>query len=1804
MQVIKRNGNPQEISFDKITKRIRDLSYGLSKVDPLLIAKETINGIFDGIKTTELDLLSAEICATKTHHHPEYNKLGGRILVSNIIKTTFDDYVSVIQPLYENKIISEKFYNFVVENRDAIQEMFVYERDYLFDFFGMKTLERSYLFKINGKIMERPQHMWMRVAIQIHGFKENPIPFIKETYDLMSLLYFTHATPTLFNSGTNNPQLSSCFLLSTEDNIEDIFKSISDIAQISKWSGGIGLSLSTIRAKGSLIHGTNGKSEGIIPLCKTLEMVGRYINQGGKRQGSIACFCEDTEIFTINEGVKKIQDVKLGDLVVTHNNRVRPVIQFHKNPLGDRKIYKLKVERNKDVYVTGNHKFWSFHTKKYKDNKISVGWNSIEELKNIIDKKETTRTSCYISYPSNNGIETIKDKKIDVLDYKNIFNEFVKDFEIKDQKIIAISRSFDRHNNHKIAKSQSINRFWNITEDFANLIGIWLGDGHIKKYKGKIFGIGFTVYKHNTNEINYIIKNCKEIFGCNVTHYASKTNNCINILVNSHMIASIFMELFGSDFAGKKLANMCFGWSKKMIYSLLAGLITTDGHITKKCNITLSLSNQKLMNELYHLCRNTGIDVSILKNKIQKGQTCDSYTMSIPLIKEILDNTYKYYTDDRYQKCYEHLEKDKKVDTFLKIISITETDRKDDFVYTLGIEEDHSYTVEGLLAQNCYLEPWHADIYSFIELRKNTGDENLRARDLFIALWIPDLFMKRIQEDGEWTLMCPNECKGLADCYGEKFETLYISYEQEKKGKKVVKARDLWNHILENQIETGMPYISFKDSVNHKNMQKQLGTIRNSNLCVAPETMILTSTGYFPIKTLENQEIEIWNGEEFSKTVVYKTGENQKLITVKFSNGHTLDCTPYHKFYIKDKIVEAKDLQKDMEIIDFSYPVIKTGFDVIIHHQNSPIYVPINGSLHVKLVWLYEIFEMYGKIMDNKYYLELSTDILERTSFLIQTLGCNTVIQENVLICSNSTMKKLLLLGLKTNFVVDVDDIKDKIYISEIVYKNRHSDTFCFKEQKRGMGIFNGILTGQCNEIALFSNKDNIAVCFTGDTQILTENGYKCIKDCDNENVLSYFDDDMNMNPKEKFIRAKLIDNGEKDIFELKCTGTKPIKVTSNHLFAVYNGTIRNKKGIVKRNYQWKKADELSLDDKILLPKTSVLPKYDINFQVNEDYLTIGWMLGDGWQHKSKKTNKEVYGVCFGSTDIYARDRVIKKINDWMDQCNFHKYGFHKKNTEYYTDKRTGVFSWASSKQQFIQNIKDNFGLECKNAHYKIIPEKIKKSSPTEQSSFLSGLFSADGSVYILDKKFYINLSSASETLLYDVKNMLKCFGIESRVVYSSVKNNTNTQGKLTIETIDSIKNYYKYINFTLSLAKSEKLKHGLDTIKKISKYSEFCKLKSLTYIGKEKVYDLNVPVSHNFIAEGFVVHNCNLSSICLPRFVKNKTFDFENLEYIAGVACRNLNNVIDVNFYPVPETKKTNDENRPIGIGIQGLSDVYLMLGLSFGSDEARSLNKRIFETIYFGSVKMSIELAKIDGPYKSIENSPHSEGLLQFDLWPNVETFYDWSEVKKDLKQYGIRNSLLTALMPTASTSQIMANNEAFEPYTSNIYVRKTLAGEFTVVNQHLINDLSELGLWNDNVYNEMLYDNGSVQNIKEIPKDIKDRYKTAYELKITDLLKQAVDRSPFIDHMQSMNLFMPKPDFNLLNSSHFYSWKNGLKTGMYYLRTQPAVDAIKFGLDPTFVKNIKEERKMILKNAGVEDGVCPRDQYLRSICESCSS
>jgi ribonucleoside-diphosphate reductase alpha subunit len=377
------------------------------------------------------------------------------------------------------------------------------------------------------------------------------------------------------------------------------------------------------------------------------------------------------------------------------------------------------------------------------------------------------------------------------------------------------------------------------------------------------------------------------------------------------------------------------------------------------------------------------------------------------------------------------------------------------------------------------------------------------------------------------------------------------------------------------------------------------------------------------------------------------------------------------------------------------------------------------------------------------------------------------------------------------------------------------------------------------------------------------------------------------------------------------------------------------------------------------------------------------------------------------------------------------------------------------------------------------------------------------------------------------------------------------------------------------------------------------------------------------------------LASICLPKFIEDGQINFEKLQKISGIITRNLNNVIDVNFYPTIESKKTNIENRPLGIGVQGLADVFCLLGFPFGSPEAKKINKLIFENIYYGAVKMSIELAKNHGTYPSYYGSPHSKGLLQFSFCQKADLTLNWGEVLEDMNKYGMRNSLLTAVMPTASTSQIMGNNECIEAFTTNFYVRKTMSGEFTMVNSHLVKDLLKMGLWSKDIHEEIIHDNGSIQKITRIPQNIRDIYKTSFEIKMKDVLEQAIDRSPFIDHQQSMNLYLNPINMNALNSAHFYSWKNGLKTGIYYLHTMPAQDATKFGLDSETINRISKNRK----NNGLADPssdlrshgafgpsrspllaigdrssdqrlhrqdvpkACPRDPSLRAACDSCS-
>ena len=793
MYVVKRDGRKELVMFDKITARVRKLCYGLNPlVDPLKVAMRVIEGLYDGVTTSELDNLAAEIAATMTTTHPDYAKLAARISVSNLHKNTKKSFSETMKDLFEYvnprtgkkaPLLSKEVHEVIEQNAERLDSTIIYNRDFGYDYFGFKTLERSYLLKLNGKIAERPQHMLMRVSVGIHL---HDLEAAIETYELMSKKYFTHATPTLFNSGTPKPQMSSCFLLTMkDDSIDGIYDTLKQTAKISQSAGGIGLSIHNIRATGSYIAGTNGTSNGIVPMLKVFNDTARYVDQGGgKRKGSFAI----------------------------------------------------------------------------------------------------------------------------------------------------------------------------------------------------------------------------------------------------------------------------------------------------------------------------------------------------------------------------------------------------------------------------YLEPWHADIYDFLDLKKNHGKEEMRARDLFYAMWISDLFMKRVEANEEWTLMCPNECPGLFECHGDDFEALYTKYEQAGKGRKTVKARELWEKILESQIETGTPYMLYKDAANRKSNQKNLGTIRSSNLC---------------------------------------------------------------------------------------------------------------------------------------------TEILEYTA------------------------------------------------------------------------------------------PDEVAVC--------------------------------------------------------------------------------------------------------------------------------------------------------------------------------------------------------------------------------------------------------------------------------------------------------------------------------------------------------------------------------------------NLASIALPMFVKNGAFDHKELFKVTKRVTKNLNRVIDRNYYPVKEAENSNMRHRPIGLGVQGLADTFIMLRLPFTSDAAKTLNQEIFETLYFAAVTASMEMAKEEGAYSSYEGSPISQGEFQHNLWglkdEELSGRWDWAKLRKEVKKNGVRNSLLVAPMPTASTSQILGNNECFEPYTSNIYTRRVLSGEFIVVNKHLLEDLVELGMWNEQMKQELMRANGSIQHIETIPQEIRELYKTVWELSMKDIIDMSRQRGYFIDQSQSLNLFMENANYSKLTSMHFYAWKSGLKTGMYYLRTKAAVDAIKFTLDNTKKKEItsSEKEEAIVETVAVQKMGSAKDMKVKTATES---
>jgi len=1193
MYVTKRSGERAIVSFDKILQRIKKLGAEAGiKLNYTTLVMKVIDQLYDGISTTKIDELSAEQCASLASTHPDYNILAGRIVVSNHHKNTPEKFSDAMQALYgyidkhrnNSPLISQEVYDLVKTRGEELDALCDYSRDYLIDFFGFKTLDRAYLMKVNRITIERPQHMWLRVAIGIHG---DNMDKIRETYNLMSHKYFTHATPTLFNAGTPHPQLSSCYLLAMEnDSIDGIFNTLKDCALISKWAGGIGLHIHNIRASGSHIRGTNGQSNGIVPMLRVFNNTAKYVDQ---------CVTPDTFIYT-TDGAIHIDDC------ISHVTSVA-------NRDGTFELIEKVLEHHYD--------------------------GPMHEIKTIMNSQTLTITPEHPVYVVKRPSETLTPMQI-----QSDLNANLSKMEWVDAKDIEVG-------DYMVYRVPKVSwNFSELTKEICYIYGVILSGLCITRNNDNTTTIennrNWMYIMHSPNKIEELVR----FFADNAINYEVRYMNYYNLILWERSTALPFTK---SDFIKNNKLRIGKRWLhlyEEHTREILNGLGNTD--------------------DIPQL----SVDIQYLKMRI----------------------------GDLPGQCIQYKE------YWLVPVTYTNERHYNGLVYDLQMRTQHNYLLAGGLVHNgggkrngsfaIYLEPWHADIEHFLQMRKNHGDEELKARDLFYALWIPDLFMERVKTDGMWTLMCPDECPGLSDVYGDAFRELYERYEATNKGRKTVKARELWFQVLDAQMETGTPYLLYKDACNTKSNQKNIGTIKSSNLCVAPETQILTDKGNIPIKDLYGKNVNVWNGEEWSSVLVNKTGENQELIEVKTSDGISIHCTKYHKFYI----IEEDQL------------VMRQAHQLVSGNRCYKIDEQLNKSIIVIL-----------KVVDN----------------------------------------------------------------------GRRDDTYCFTEPKRHMGIFNGILTGQCTEILEYSDENESAVC--------------------------------------------------------------------------------------------------------------------------------------------------------------------------------------------------------------------------------------------------------------------------------------------------------------------------------------------------------------------------------------------NLASIALPAFVdltqSPPVFNYEKLHEVSQLVTYNLNRIIDVNYYPTEKTKLSNMRHRPIGIGVQGLADVFMMMNLPFISDEAKTINRLIFETIYHAALTESCNMAKTDGPYSTFAGSPASLGELQYDMWGVVPTpgRYDWSALKSDIREHGLRNSLLLAPMPTASTSQILGYNECIEPITSNIYSRRTLAGEFIMANKYLMNDLLKLELWNEKIKNSIIANHGSVQHIDLIPPEIRDKYKTVWELPMRHIIDMAAERGAFICQSQSLNLWLEDPNYSTLTSMHFYSWSKGLKTGIYYLRRRARHQAQQFTIEP---------------------------------------
>jgi len=1490
MYVTKRNGEREIVSFDKILKRIRTIGLEANiKINYTSLVMKVIDQLYDGISTTKIDELSAEQCASMATIHPDYNTLAGRISISNHHKNTSNSFIGVMTQLYNYKdkhnkhspLVSEDLFTIINKYEEELESLCDYSRDYLIDYFGFKTLDRAYLMKINKVTVERPQHMWLRVAIGIHY---DNIQKIKETYEMMSLKYFTHATPTLFNAGTPHPQLSSCYLIAMEnDSIEGIYNTLKDCALISKWAGGIGLHIHNIRASGSHIRGTNGSSNGIVPMLKVFNNTAKYVDQ---------CVHPETIIYT-TEGPKQIQHCSVGETSIYGLNGEKEVIQ---NVL---------------------------------EHSYEGEFLEIESMHSIFPLKITPQHPVYALRNQQKGLNyKVIQNRLD----KNICNfEWVDAGELDESDMII----------YPIPKNDvDIKSF---SEDDCFMYGIILGDGYMCNDNDTGHVTIGSVNKIHLKEfmVNYFEEKL-------VDYKITVNDNATRIRWNRTIHLPFRHNDFYDETKSKRIHHKWLNLPIAKSKYILKGLLETDGCNGKE--LVFDSTSLNLIESVRFICMKMGILTSgYVRDRVgEKHETSRgiienkkiSYTLRIPKTKEICE-----LIDIEYNEKTQFFKFLRYKDYLLsRIQNITKSQYKG-VLYDLQMEKEHNYLLHNGLVHNgggrrngsfaIYLEPWHADIEMFLQMRKNHGDEELKARDLFYALWISDLFMERVKtEDGKWTLFCPDECPGLSDVYGDEFVALYTKYEQAGKGRKTMKARDLWFQILDAQMETGTPYLLYKDACNKKSNQKNVGTIKSSNLCVAPETTILTDKGHIEIQTLVGKKVNVWNGEEFSEVEVFKTGENQELIDVYTSDGCKLTCTKYHKFFIQNsyskkskELIEAKDLKMGDKIIKSNYPII-------------------DGKEKMNYAYTHGFFCGDGTYSNNN----------------LEQSRCEYKCLDGHYFC-----KRHIDFETENN----IENLKNDKNISN----------------------------SQCNGLSY--TKKPISFLYDEKKELVKHMDYRYITENDNRITIQ-----LPLDIEEKFF------------VPLKCSIANKMEWFSGYCDA--DGTIANN----KNNQQLQLA---SINKDFLFNIKMMLQTCGINAKISKSKDEGFSNLPDGKGGYKDFATQAVYRLLITSNDL---NKLIE-------------LGF--------SPKRLKLNSLNKPNRNANQFIKIE-----KIADEGRIDDTYCFTEPKRNAGIFNGIIT----------------SQCTEILEYSDEN-------ETAV--------------------------------------------------------------------------------------------CNLASLALPSFIDQSqspaVFNYDKLHEVSKLVTYNLNRIIDVNYYPTTKTRRSNLRHRPIGIGVQGLADVFMLLNIPFCSDEAKLINKHIFETIYHAALESSCEIAMQEGVYETFHGSPASQGILQFDLWgvDPTNSRYDWTALKTSIKIHGLRNSLLLAPMPTASTSQILGFNECIEPITSNIYNRRTIAGEFIMANKYLMNDLIALDLWNEKIKNNIIANNGSVQHIDIIPQEIRDKYRTVWEMPMRNLIDMAADRGVYICQSQSLNLWLEDPNYKTLTSMHFYAWSKGLKTGIYYLRRRGRHQAQQFTIEP---------------------------------------